>query len=74
LRLLGRHALAAYVLHLGVLGVIALSGHAPHEALVTWALVGGLVVVSLGAALVLDRRGQSPPASAGSAAAQTRTS
>jgi hypothetical protein len=74
LRLLGRHALLAYVLHLGLLGVIALAGYSPQSALVTWSLIGGLTLVSLAAALPLDRRAQSAPASAGAAAAQTRTS
>jgi hypothetical protein len=56
LLLLGRHALAAYVLHLGLLGVIDLVGLAPTTPARTWGLVTVLVGACWGAAWLLDRK------------------
>jgi hypothetical protein len=56
LRLLGRHALAAYVLHLGALGVVELADLQPPGAHATWALVGALALLGWLSALALDRR------------------
>ncbi len=52
LQLLGRHALLAYVMHLGALGVIELLGVAPASSLGTWVLVVSLTAAAcaLGAA------------------------
>lgn len=75
LGLLGRHALAAYVLHLGLLGVVELLGAGPRSTGGSWLLVAGLCVAAVCAGLVLDRRrAQSLPASGAAVAAQTRTS
>lgn len=54
LLLLGRHALAAYVVHLGLLGVIDLLGAAPATPARTWALVAGLTLAGFLAALSLE--------------------
>jgi uncharacterized membrane protein YcfT len=56
LRLLGRHALAAYVLHLAALGLVEIAGLSPAGALTTWALVGALALLGSLAALALDWR------------------
>jgi len=58
--LLGRHALAAYVGHLLLLGVLELSGLTPRTATATWALVGALAVTATlaSAALQARRRGR----------------
>ena len=75
LALLGRHALAAYVLHLGLLGLLELSGARPTNAALTWSLVGGLTLCSLLLGWVLDRRRIQPaPASDAAVGAQTPTS
>lgn len=53
---LGRHALAAYVIHLGLLGVIDLAGLNAASPWQTWAQVAGLGAVCMLAAVVLERR------------------
>lgn len=58
LRLLGRHALGAYVGHLGVLGVLDLAGLGPTSARGTWLSVALLALGSVLLALLLD--GSSP--------------
>lgn len=51
---LGRHALLAYVAHLGVLGVIDLSGAAPATSTGTWGLVALLSAGALAGSVALD--------------------
>ncbi len=51
LALLGRHALLAYVGHLGLLGLVQLHGFAPATPGQTWALWAALVAACLAAAL-----------------------
>lgn len=74
LALLGRHALAAYVVHLGLLGVADLTGLTPRTPAQTWALVGVLTLICLAGAWLLElrtsgRRRDTPPA--GTAAGDT---
>lgn len=63
LRLLGRHALGAYVGHLGVLGALDLAGLAPRSAAGTWLVVALLALGSVLLATILD--GSSPIARLG---------
>jgi uncharacterized membrane protein len=56
LLVLGRHALAAYVLHLGLLGVVELFGLSPRTASGTWVLILA-IAVSTTAAGVARRPG-----------------
>lgn len=67
LALLGRHALAAYVVHLGLLGVADLTGLAPRSPAQTWLMVAVLTLACLGGAWLLElrtsgRRRDTPPA------------
>ncbi len=55
LALLGRHALLAYVAHLGLLGALAALGVSPRSAVATALLVAALVALSLLAALLRER-------------------
>jgi hypothetical protein len=52
---LGRHALAAYVAHLGLLGVADLAGLDPKSSAGTWGLVAGISAVLVAQSYVLDR-------------------
>jgi hypothetical protein len=52
---LGRHALGAYVVHLGLLGVADLMGLDPKSSLGTWGLVLGICLGLFALAYVLDR-------------------
>ncbi len=56
LELVGRHALAAYVMHLVLLGALDLGGVFPPTAAWTWALVAGLFALATLLAVVLERR------------------
>jgi uncharacterized membrane protein len=62
LRMLGRHALSAYVLHLGLLGGVELSGMAPTGSEWTWLLIALLAVAALAAARLLELRARPPEA------------
>jgi uncharacterized membrane protein len=63
LRLLGRHALGAYVGHLVVLGILELTGLTPKSAAGTWIVVALLAAASILFAMILD--GSSPIARLG---------
>jgi uncharacterized membrane protein len=54
--LLGRHALAAYVAHLGLLGVAELSGLSPSTPARTWVVVATLTATSLAVAWAIELR------------------
>jgi uncharacterized membrane protein len=54
LLLLGRHALAAYVLHLGLLGLLDLSGWLPPSGVFTLLVVAALVAAALVLSLALE--------------------
>jgi len=57
---LGQHALAAYVVHLGVLGVLEFTGVTPHSAAGVWAMTLALSLgaVALAAGLEARRTGK----------------
>jgi len=61
---LGRHALAAYVVHLGLLGVIDLAGLGPSGPAHTWAIVAaislGIIVLSYVLDRLRPRKGRAP--------------
>ncbi len=56
LLLVGRHALAVYVMHLGVLGVLELVGLTPPSAGWTWLCIAGLFALAVAVAATLERR------------------
>lgn len=58
--LLGRHALAAYVGHLVVLGLLEIAGLTPRNPWQTWGLVALLGVAATGAAAALEARKREP--------------
>lgn len=67
LALLGRHALAVYVVHLGLLGVADLTGLTPKSPAQTWLAIATVTVGCLGSAWLLElrtagRRRDTPPA------------
>ena len=53
---LGQHALAAYVVHLGVLGVLDFAGIVPHSAAGVWAMTLALVAGAVALAAGLEAR------------------
>lgn len=53
---LGRHALAAYVVHLGVLGVLDFAGIVPHSAAGVWAMTLALSLGAVALAAGLEAR------------------
>ena len=53
---LGRHALAVYVVHLGLLGVLDLAGLAPRSPVATWGTVAAIAVTCWCVAWVLELR------------------
>jgi hypothetical protein len=63
LRLLGRHALGAYVGHLGLLGLLELADLAPRSASGTWLVIALIAAGATLLALILD--GSSPIARLG---------
>lgn len=54
--LLGRHALGAYVAHLGLLGVVELAGLSPGTPVGTWGLCAGLALACVALAWALEAR------------------
>jgi len=62
---LGRHALAAYVVHLGLLGAVELAGLSPSTPAETWGLCAGLALACFALAWALEARAlrtaSSPP-------------
>lgn len=56
--LVGRHALAVYVMHLGVLGVLDVAGVTPPSAAWTWVTIAALFALAVAVAFVLERRPQ----------------
>lgn len=61
LELVGRHALGAYVMHLGLLGVLDLAGAVPPDAAWTWALISGLFALAVLLSMMLERHAPAAP-------------
>ncbi len=70
--LVGRHALLAYVAHLGVLGLLDVAGLGPPNSTATWSLVLALCVMSVALSWAVERLPRAPRRAATTRDAATR--